>query len=117
MANDSSKIESPYAGWEYYGGDEFNDSSIDLSKWGIYHNNNTFGQPNGMLTYYNESQIKETVDADGNGVLEISSEKTDKEINGHPGWNSGIFNSSGNMPKTNRNNSSLVYTCRRSGEN
>lgn len=22
MANDSSKIESPYAGWEYYGGDE-----------------------------------------------------------------------------------------------
>lgn len=77
-----------------------------MSKWGIYHNNNTFGQPNGMLTYYNESQIKETVDADGNGVLEISSEKTDKEITVIQDGTLGHSIHQVNMPKTNRNNSS-----------
>lgn len=34
MVNDSSKIESPYAGWEYYGGDELTIRRLILSKMG-----------------------------------------------------------------------------------
>ena len=39
--------------WTYYGGDEFNDNHIDTNKWSVYDNNNTYGQPQGMIQFYN----------------------------------------------------------------
>ena len=35
-AQESQEVIPPMAGWNYYGGDEFNGTSIDKSLWGIY---------------------------------------------------------------------------------
>lgn len=93
--------------WEYFGGDEFNDNKLDLTKWGIFDNNGIYGQPQGMIQYYNASQVREITE-NGEGILKVVSERTNRQITTNegltlPAWNSGFINSSGqyatNKPK------------------
>ena len=87
--------------WTYYGGDEFNDNHVDTNKWSLYDNNNTYGHPQGMIQFYNASQVSETTDSQGNGVLVINSKRMkDKTITTPDGasyeaWNSGFITSGG----------------------
>ena len=87
--------------WTYYGGDEFNDNEIDTSKWSLYDNNNTYGQPQGMIQFYNASQVSETTDSQGNGVLVITSKRmkgktiTTPDGASYEAWNSGFITSGG----------------------
>ena len=98
--------------WTYYGGDEFNDNHIDTNKWSVYDNNNTYGQPQGMIQFYNASQISEITDFQGNGVLVINSErmkgKTVTASNGtsYEAWNSGFITSGG---RYSRNPAKVFY--------
>lgn len=45
------------AGWRYLGGDEFNDDSIDTSKWRVYHN--TYGDGNKELACLTPNNVDE----------------------------------------------------------
>ena len=98
--------------WIYYGGDEFNDNHIDTNKWSVHDNNNTYSQPQGMIQFYNASQISEITDFQGNGVLVINSErmkgKTVTASNGtsYEAWNSGFITSGG---RYSRNPAKVFY--------
>ena len=87
--------------WTYYGGDEFNDNHVDTNKWSLYDNNNTYGHPQGMIQFYNASQVSETTDSQGNGVLVITSKRikgktiTTPDGASYEAWNSGFITSGG----------------------
>lgn len=55
-------------GWSLVGGDEFNDGSVDTSKWSIY--NNTYGDGNNELACLTPNNVKES-----GGTLKITSRK------------------------------------------
>lgn len=100
-SNSQIKANTESERWTYYGGDEFNDNSFDTSKWSAYDNNNTYGHPQDMIQYYNASQISETTDAQGNGVLNINSNRmrgttiTTSDGQSREAWNSGFITSGG----------------------
>ncbi len=85
-------------GWKYYGGDEFNGTTVDSKKWLVYGTNGsnaTYGQPQGMLQTYRPQQVTMETLPTGEKVLRITSEKrTDGVLtNGKTGWWSGAIGS------------------------
>ncbi|HFI0463727.1 TPA: family 16 glycosylhydrolase [Streptococcus suis] len=94
------KASSQSDQWTYYGGDEFNDQSLDPSKWGVFDNDGTYGQPQGMIQYYQAGQVQELMEEDGTGALHIISERDQRTIQTpegqvHQAWNSGFITSGG----------------------
>lgn len=104
----ADEIKAP-EGYVYYGGDEFNDNSFDTSKWFAYGSKKVtpkwtsnayyakFGQPEGMIQLYSPNNVVETTDEEGNGIVKITSKKTDTTITNNEGtfnqWSSGAFTS------------------------
>jgi beta-glucanase (GH16 family) len=59
---------APKGSWVYYGGDEFNDSALDRTKWKPY--SNVYGYTNGQLECQTPNNVVEA-----NGALTITSKK------------------------------------------
>lgn len=95
-AAEKDTIPAP-AGWKYYGGDEFNETTLDKTKWRIYGDggNADYGRPQGMIQRYRPEQVQMVTLTTGEKVVRITSVKrTDGDsLHNQPGWWSGAISS------------------------